>query len=395
MKNKILVAILIIFFAATVFGGSLQVSSTSTDPNPGIPGQYITLWVNMTNNSVENAADALVNLKLKSDDAETTFPFSFETGDSGLRQLGTIEPYKTAVARYRVLVDPNALDGTYTIFAETGDDGKIRQAVPVSIKILSRKPDIKIIASYPDSAKIGKTVSLDLTIKNTGSSGAFDIALGASEERTVTSTGIVVGRSIIPLGAAFSYLPGLDAGQTATVNLKFVVNPDAETMGHYIPIQINFLDSNRTAYTSTGYIGLKVEDDPELGATVSDITQVLSPGVTTEITIDIYNTGAGTAHDLLVSTDSNLISAKQSEFYIGSLDSDNFDSVVLKGTVSSASKPGMYPIVLSLSYKNAFGETTTVQKTVNVQIYSAEAAAAQSGADGLLAFSGAEGAVQE
>jgi len=382
MKKMFLALFCAMFFAQLVFGGAMQVSSTNLDPAPAIPGQYLDLWVHLTNNSRDPANNAFVNLKLAQYGYQTDFPFSLAPDDSAMRELGTINPNQTVVVKYSILVDSSALEGVYTVTIEAGESGNPKNATQVSITILNRKPDIKIISSSPDTAKIGKTFSLAIEIKNTGSSNAFDVSLGASEERTVTSTGVVVERSIIPLGAAFSYLPQLNAGETATVNLNFVVDPGADASGHYIPITITFQDSNKTEFSETGYIGLKVEDAPELGATVAEAKPLLSPGTMAALTIDIYNIGAGTAHDLLVSADVNFMSLQKSEFYIGSLDSDNFDSVTLNGTVKSSLQSGMQNVNLTLVYKNAFGETTTVEKAVPVRIYSAEEAAIESGATG-------------
>jgi hypothetical protein len=325
----------------------------------------------------------LVLLKLKTDEAATTYPFSFETGDDGTRQLGTIEPYKTAVARYRILVDPNALDGTYTIYALTGDEGKTRQSVPIAIKVLSRKPSLQIVSVTPDSTTIGTPTDLTLTIKNTGSSKAYNLSVGPAEDRSVTSTGVVVERVVVPLGTAFAYLPELGANETASVKLKIMVNPGSDPKAYYIPIKITFLDENKTEYTKTDYIGLKVSDEADIRVVVSEESPVPIPGAKSEITIDIYNSGEGKAHVLQVAVDSDFATIKKNSFFVGSLESDDFDSITLETEINKDAALGMHNLTLNITYKDNFGESHNLIKVVPVKIYSAQEAAADGNGSGL------------
>ncbi|MDD5147981.1 MAG: hypothetical protein PHH08_00780 [Candidatus ainarchaeum sp.] len=387
-KTSIL-AVFMVFIAATVFGGSMQVTSTSSDPSPAMPGQYITLWINMTNKSVDAAKDALVVLSIKTDEATTTYPFSFETGDNGTRQLGTIDPYKTAVARYRILVDPNALDGTYNIYALTGEEGLTRQSVSISIKILSRKPSLQIISVTPDSAIIGEPTDLVLTIKNTGSSRAYNLSVGPTEDRSITTTGVVVERVVVPLGTAFSYLPELGANETTEARLKIMMNPGSDPKAYYIPIKMTFLDENKTEYTKTDYIGLKVSDEAEIGALVSEESVLPQPGIKSEITVDIYNSGDGKAHVLQATVESDFAAIKKNSFFVGSLESDDFDSIVLDAEINKDAQPGMHSLAVEVTYKDNFGEPHKVTRIVPVKIYSAAEAAADGNGSGLLVLAAA------
>ncbi|MDD5162710.1 MAG: hypothetical protein PHD95_00715 [Candidatus ainarchaeum sp.] len=362
----------------------MEVTSTSTDPSPAMPGQYITLWVNMTNKSVGQSKDAFIVLRLKADEATTTYPFSFETGDDGTRQLGTIEPYKTAVARYRILVDPNALDGTYTIYALTGEEGLTRNSAPITIKILSRKPSLQIISVTPDSAIIGTPIDLVLTIKNTGSSRAYNLSIGPTEDRSVTTTGVVVERAVVPLGIAFAYLPELGANETTDVKLKILMNPGSEPKAYYIPIKMAFLDENKTEYTKTDYIGLKVSDEAEIGAIVSEESVLLQPGIKSEITVDIYNSGDGKASVLQATVESDFATVKKNSFFVGSLESDDFDSIVLDAEINKDAQPGMHNLTVEITYKDNFGEPHKVTKIVPVKIYSAAEASADGNGSGSL-----------
>src|SRR3989344_471333 len=377
MNKNILLAVLMVLFASTVFAVNLDIDSVSYEPAPAIPGDYITLWVHLKNNSRNVSENTVFNLDLSQDSSDANFPFYLEPGDESLRELGNILPFQTALVKYRILVDPAALDGSYEVKLEAGEDGRIDFSNEFTIEVSSRKPEIVILSSSPISAPIGKTNNLQLVIKNVGSGKAVNLEIGISKERTVTSTGVVVERNIIPLGTAFSNVPELSAGETATLQLPFVINPDSESKAYFIPIEIKFQDENKNEFSQDEFVGLKVSDEPELGVVISDTIPLPFPGGSTEITIDLYNNGVGRAKFLVAKIDSDFFEMRQNEYFIGSLESDDFDSLTLEGKIKSDAQPGDHMLKLSLVYKNDFGDEKVFEKDLPVKIYSAEEISAQ------------------
>ena len=377
-KNLLIASLAVLFFAAWASAGNLEVSSTNYDPTPAAPGNEITLWVHLINNSNGDSKNAVFNLDLKSDISGSTFPFSLVPGEQAQQSIGTIPAYQTALITYKILVDPKTPDGSYTIKLETGEDGKISKSTPATIQVLKRKPALMVVSSSPASAEIGKTASLQLVLQNTGNSNALNISIGLSEDRTVTTTGVVVERDIVPLGAAFSNIKSLKIDETANAQIPLMINPSATPKAYYIPLTLTFYDENRTKYTQTEYVGIKVSDNAELGASVSDITPLLAAGQKSAITVDIFNTGTGTAKYLTLSAKADFATFKQGNFFIGTLNSDDSDNITLNATVPSTENSGLHILEITMKFKNEFGEEQAIVQKIPVMLYTPAEIASQS-----------------
>lgn len=382
--NKLVfsLSLLLLFFSGPVWAADLQITSVDYNPAPAVPGSYFTLYAHVYNNSLFDAKDVVFQLKLFAENYDTPYPFSLEPSDSGLRALGTIKAYQSAVVQFKVQADPNALDGVYSITLEVGETGKTGGFISkFPIHVLKRKPQISIVGMTPTQAFVGKTVLLELTLENIGLSPAENISIGIDEERTVTTSGAVVERSIVPLGAARVSTPSLPPGESVTLSLPVLVNPSAIPKAYFIPVTLEFYDENKTKYTETPFIGLQVLNEPSLGALVSSAEPLPSPGSKTELTLDVYNNGTGSARYLIVRVESAALEFSQSEYFIGSLEADDFDSIALNARVKGGTALGAHAIEVEFEFKDEYGERFSVKKSVPFTVYSTQEAAKQNGSE--------------
>lgn len=379
--NRMLLVLVISLVALTIPVHALVISSYNADPSPVGPGQSFTLYAYLTNDTGSTAENVTVQLQLGSTSQDTSFPFSIEPTDTLTRTVGTVPPFTTVQVQWQVQVSPQALDGTYPIIFYSFADGKAGGTLTANIQITSNNPVLAVIASSPTQAISGQETTLHLTIKNTGSSTATDILVALKEDRTVTSTGVVIDRAIIPLGASSSYIQSLSAGETASISIPVIVNPSATSQPYFIPVSFEFFNGEKTKSTSTDYIGLKVEASPVLSMLVSDYTPLLSPGNKSRVSIDLFNQGLGPAKFVTVSVSSDAFIITQKDFFIGTIESDDFDTILLDGSVASSVAPGDYPIHMKVSYKNEFGDPYVIDRDVMVHVYSASDIATEDGAD--------------
>ncbi len=375
-----------VFFLGIIFLSSLswadaavQVTSYNVDPSPVIPGEYFTLFAYVTNNSNTTAKGIVFTLKLNEEGSPTTFPFSLDPTDTITREISTIQSYQTVQVQYRVQVDPDALDGSYNVRLEAGEKGKSGGVLPATITVSGRNPLLTIIDVSPSQAQVGETVSLSLAVKNTGNSTVEDVSIGLSEDRIVTSTGVIVERDIVPLGAAFVRIPQILPGETAQVILPVQVNPSASSKAYFVPVTLEFYDSAKNKTSNSDLIGLKVIGNPFLDAYLSNAKPLPLAGQKTRLTIDIYNSGLGPSKFTTVFVSSDFFAPIQGLFFIGTIESDDFDSVVLDGVMSPALQPGTYPLDVKIDFKNEFGETQSVSKQVSVKVYAPSEIASENG----------------
>jgi len=365
------IAIALIALMPLMHAANLNIDSVSYDPTPAMPGKEIKLWVHVKNTAAVKAKNVVFNLVLNDiqNDRPTSYPFFLPSDESSSRALGDIEPLKSAVVGFRVNIAKDALNGDYNIFFGVGDDGQTSKETKYTITILSRKPQIELIESSVTELRPGVKTDIELKLKNIGAAKAINILAGTTEDRTVTTTGVVVERQITPLGSALTYIEEIDAGETAIAKISVSASTSSESKLYTIPIKLIWYDENRTEYSATRYMGVRVVEEPNLDFTIDSIDPKAFPGGTSEITFNIFNIGSVTASNIVVELDGNEIgSYEQKKFFIGSLEADDSDTFKTNVSFSKELKTGEKKLKVTVSYKNSFFEERSMQKKIPFEV---------------------------
>jgi hypothetical protein len=388
MKNmrKIIFIFALLMLAGNAIGADLVVDAVNYTPAPALPGEYLSLYIHLKNDSKYLAENVQFELDLSGGtERDTDYPFSLGTGVSKEKTIAGIQPHKTALLEYRVRVDPSALDGDYSIVFKF-KEAETQKEYRYTVKVLSRKPDIEVVEADETVVSPGQTIELGLTLRNTGSGLARDILIGLEEDRTVTTGGIVVEREFSALGASFAFVKSLEADKEARAKILLAVNPDAEQKTYMVPLKIKYKDTNANSYTTTTYIGLKVTQEPQLDAVVSSVEPLAFPGGTSEVTVDLFNVGIGTAKYVVAEIATEAGELEQEKVFIGTLEADDFDSFKVKLRLEPQLDPAReHSIKLLLSYKNQYGEERQSQKTLPLEVHSDAEAQAMAGSFSFLA----------
>lgn len=371
MKRNIILFLAVLMIAQTVFAANLAIDSVNYSPSPATPGKYMDLWVHVKNNGNQTVKDVVFQLDLKASfEGGTGFPFMLEPGDNLVRNLGNIHGGQSAIVKFRLMVGKNALDGDYTFGLIYGDMGKATNRESLTIKIVNRKPDLEIVGVYPDTIAPGQSQQIELTIRNVGTEDATNVLVGVSEDRTVTTTGIVVERNIIPVGASMNFISTIKAGKTAKIRINIVANPEAELKAYTVPVTLEYKDGNGTTNTEIEYIGLRVIQDAEIDAIVNSATPLAMPGGTSEIKIDLFNAGIGSAKYIIAELSSTAGEFESKKVFVGTMEADDFDSFRIDMQINKDLQPGNHTITLKLTYKDQFGENKEVVKELDFKVYS-------------------------
>ncbi|MDP2974242.1 MAG: hypothetical protein Q8N60_04275 [Candidatus Diapherotrites archaeon] len=362
--KNILFLSLLIFFAGNVAAVNIDANVSGYLPAPASPNSTITLWVQLKNNSTFDAADAMVKL-------EINYPLSLQPGQENEMSLGKMGPYTTKIVEYKILVDPKAVDGKYDVKIYSGD-ASFQKITHFRINIVSRTPKLEIIESDVTRLEPGQVATVKLLIKNIGGGIAKNIAVKTTEDRTVTSTGVVVEREIVSLGAGTKYIEYLDPEQQTTVEMQLAVNEGAELKNYSVPIKMEYYDTNGTAKTDTGYIGLKITASPNVDAVIRSVTPYAFPGTTAEITIDLFNIGPADAKYVTVELNGEGVEIAEPKQFIGTLEADDFDSFKTSAKFSQTVQPGQQlPITLKIIYKDPDQQTQVKPKELSLKVLTA------------------------
>ena len=368
MDKRILAVLLLsLFVMGSAWAGDLQAKSISYEPAPVSPGSQVTVWVNVKNDSIYRAENALVMLDVE-------FPFTLQPGQEAERNLGTMAPFQKTTLEYNLLVDSKAVDGRQSIKVLTGEDFLTRED-SFTLNVQSRTPKLEIVESSTTELSPGEVESVLLTIKNVGGSIAKDIVVKVNPDRTVTASGVVVEREIVSLGAASTYIDSLEQGDQATVQLMLAANQDATLKNYSIPVTMEYYDLNGSEKTGTGYLGLKVAAEAEVDAVVGNVEPKAFPGGTSEVTVDMFNIGLADARYVVVELTGPNVTVAEPRQFIGTLEADDFDSFKTDIKFDATVAEGNLPLQLKVIYKNEALEEKVVTKGLSVNIVNpAEAA---------------------
>jgi len=381
MKKLFIAIAAIALLLPAAIGLNLTVDSFNYSPTPAVPGKYIDLWIHLKNDSQYAVEGVKFELELKgSFEPGVDYPFMLEPGDSLEKSLGTINAGKTALVHYKIMVSENALDGDYAIGIVHGFEGTTSKREFFTIKVQNRNPDLEIIGVVPDEIAPGQSREVELHIKNVGMEKASNVLVGVSEDRTVTTGGTVVERDILPVGG-MKYIESIAPGEVFKAKISIGANPGAELKIHTVPVTLKYKDGNSNNISETEYIGVKVTQNAELEAVVSDQVPLAVPGSASELKIDLFNAGVGSAKYVIAELSSDAGEFDNRKVFIGTLEADDFDSFKADIKVGGATEPGMHTLNLKLSYKDQFGAPEVIEIPLELKIYSPGEAGSGGGID--------------
>src|SRR3989338_7398219 len=367
-------AVFIFLFIQTAFAGQLLIGSVNYNPIPAQAGENLFFWARIDNNINADAKDAMLKISL-------SYPLSLEPGKSNTVELGDLSAWQSSTVSFNLRVAPEALDGNYDVVLSTSESAGIGFSKTVNVKVLRRSPKIELIESTLSRAEPGQEITTNLILKNIGFGKAQNIIVKLEEDRTVTTTGIVVERKVKPVGSATLYVKELSPGETAVVPLTLGIDADAAIQTYMVPLKIYYADSTGKDinFTSTS-IGLTVIGAQKLDAVAGHLEPIAYPGAESEISIDLFNTGVGSARFVVAELQAEFAEIESSKVFIGTLEADGFDSFKTKLRIAGNAAPGTQPITLKLTYVDESNETRVEAITLNVRVYSIQEAQSISGA---------------
>ncbi len=355
MKNKLIVILLVMLFAAGAMAALPEVTQVAYSPSPAIPGSTITVIVQLENN--ETTAQNGISVQL-----ENTYPFTVKTTDSETnpKLVGNIDKSSKAIATFIVYVDPTAENKSYSIpVLVTGSNSQIGTKKDFPILVSGNEPQIKVVSIVEEKLLPGEEKQIQFQLQNVGTSPAYDVVIEIPEDRTITATGSVVEREITPLGAAADFVGTINPGEKITATLKVSVSNTATIKNYTLPVDVSYRNATGTRTTDKSYIGLKVFSTVDMDATLKDQTSNGS----TDITIEIFNKGLGKAEFTVVellTEDGTIIKPKQ---FIGSLGPNDVDTVKTGINFNSA---GTHAVQVKITYLDADAITKTKEIAIQV-----------------------------
>jgi hypothetical protein len=370
MKKIILILIvfcLLIGFASAAVPTITQFSYT---PSPAVPGDTITVLVQLTNEENTDQEDVVVEIK-------DQYPFTVK--EESEKNLGDIEAQGKALTTFIVYVDPSAKNDTYdlpiSVKTKFNSNAIVR---PKEIIISGKEPIVKVINISNAKLIPGQEKEIVFELENLGTSSAYDIILELEEDRTVTTTGSVVEREITPLGTAVATINKLEAKQKANASIKVSVNREADLKNYTLPVTVSFRNSSGTRTEETSYIGFKVAGEVNMDLALKENIYLIA-GETKEITFELFNKGAGKAEFTIINMNIDFGELDKTKQFIGSLEPNDVDSFKTNISVGVTEETQDAKIIANIEYQDTDATMKTKIVEIPIKIYSAAEGAAISG----------------
>ncbi|VVB74429.1 Uncharacterised protein [uncultured archaeon] len=350
---------MIMLLAVGAFAAVPDVSQFTYTPSPAVPGSTIIVTLQLENKNESTLKGVSVQL-------ENAYPFTVKPTDTQPNPIsvGDLAGHGKAQVQFTVYVDPSAENKTYTlpVTLKTTED-TTGTKTSYEINISGKEPLVKVVSVVENNLLPGEEKTIVLEVQNVGTSPAYDVLVEMQEDRTVTATGSVVERDIVPLGAATAYLPQINPGEKQTAELKVSVSSTATVKTYTQPIKVSYRNSSGTRTTDTSYIGLSVFGNVELDATLKEIIGSILPGQKADITLELFNKGLGKAEFVLVELSADNATIQSPKQFIGSLGPNDVDTVKTSIIFNTA---GDHIITATINYQDA--DATTKKSVVEVPV---------------------------
>lgn len=297
--------------SAFVDSPNLGASLTRYDPLPAQPGQYVTVYVQIENNGIDDAPDAAIKI-------EDQFPFSVTSESDRLQEIGILKGQKSYVAEFKLKISSDAAVGVnnfkvkYT--TDMSSDAWKESVMSISIKNNDAGLSITNVKTTPDSIPPGTQGVVSITVKNTADITLRNIAL-----QTILATTQGIDLPFIPLSGTQKRVARLNPNEQVTLDFPIQAYPDASPGYYKIPLMTSFYDDEGNALEQNDVLGVIIKAEPEL--------KIYSQKVMGDkVTLQFVNKGINDLKFLEV----GLLDSKgykietQQERYIGDLDSDDY-----------------------------------------------------------------------
>ncbi|MFH1126798.1 MAG: COG1361 S-layer family protein, partial [archaeon] len=339
---------------------NLEVVSTIYEPFPAEPGKYIDLYVKVENKGTRIATNTVFELMPK-------YPFSMDPEENPVKSFGNLETGQPVLLKYRVKVDQNAFSGKHNIDLRysTGANG-VWFTVPFEIEVKSRDAILSIekVMSDPEEITAGSRATVKFTLKNLANTQIKDISLKLDMSGTTLP--------FAPLDSTTEKkIQTLGAGAIQTVSFNIITDASAEPKVYKIPLIMTYTDEAGTTITKSDIIGLLVSSRPELEVYMEE-SDKFQGGMTGNIVISVSNIGATQAKFVSVSLEKspNYEIISPDRMYIGNLDSDDFDTVEYNLHVDESLNDTKIPVIVTLTYKDAYNKEHVKQYDLSLKVYS-------------------------
>jgi len=356
-RTALITAILLLTgFTAAQTSSQIEIDVKNTEPTPLQTSEYADIWL-----EVKNVGDAdAENVEVRFTE---NYPFSVVRGDRKNWSIGELIPGEEYQIHLEARVDSNAVQSNDSLdfWVQQGGFGSTEK-VPVEVRSDRNVLEVQSV-DFPDKAAPGSTNQMQLGLNNptSGQLKNIQISLDLSEDLPMATS-----------ESSTKNIVNIEAGESESINYTLNIDESAENSVYKLPIDIEFENEAGTQFNQATTTGVNVGGEPSLEPALNTDT-TLKDGSTEELTFRLVNRGHGSADFVsmqLEETD-NIEVIGSDEVYIGSMDSDDFQTASFRVNVNAETESvdiDTLEMPVKLEYTDSEGEQSETQ-TLEAQLY--------------------------
>ncbi len=376
MKNKSMLGLTIVFFLVILLclipsitaEPAVMISSYSLEPEFLMPGDNATLNVLVTN--AETTAKQTTTQNTFGSSVTTTVESDYGTirriqissvydGDKKISansyydEVGIIAPGKNIPFIFKITADENISEDWYFPKVKVNLESDSHQDIeyPILIKVSNSTVDL-VKKEVPSKISISGSTSMSFTVVNN-----FEASVDAVTVKPVQTDGLDISPESVFVGTIDS-----DSSQ----DLSFSANPSSKGL-----FNLSFIvryKNGENVHTSSLDVSLEVIDSLDVAPVIYSVPSSVGKGESARVRLEIYNAKDEEISGVIVTPFNTDLSVSPSQYFIGSMDSDDVFSASFEVDTSDLNIGENYSLDFKVSFKQGehYYETPSVNAAFSV-----------------------------
>ncbi|ALK04635.1 MAG: S-layer domain protein [Methanosarcina sp. 795] len=320
---------------AAVGGPNLKVTIVETNPYPAKIGEYLTLTVQVENIGGDKADNVDIEIVPQ-------YPFSLDSQANAVKNIGALNPGRTATKEFYLFVDKNAQKGvrSITIRTKTDKDSPWSEKsfdIRIGTETFNSKGtvELKEVISEPQVFMPGDRGTITVTLTNTATTPTVTID-GVDYDTNARIQAAVLrplSDGIVVLDAPYEDMGILGPGDSIKLTFNVKVTEEATEGTHNLELAI---EGNSFDYNSKKNIPLKVDSSNIMVIPSKELTMINGKAT---IEFDVANTHPNEFNSVSIKPEAEGIRFYPAEYFIGPMNPDELFTIEFTAVADDSWNP--------------------------------------------------------